>query len=151
MNDHTYATELEWSGTTGEGYRSYGRAHTVRIGDAAVLTLSADPAFRGDPNLPNPEQLLLAAASSCQLLSFLALAARAHVEVIGYSDSARAVMPHDAAPMRITEITLNVTVVVRGTDEQTVRELLEQAHEQCYIANSLSAVMNVSAEVKVVS
>ncbi len=151
MNDHTYTTELEWSGTTGEGYRSYGRAHTVTIGDAAELTVSADPAFRGDPDLPNPEQLLLAAASSCQLLSFLAVAALAHVEVIGYTDSAHAVMPHDASPMRITDITLNITVVVRGTDEHTVRELIEKAHEQCYIANTLSAVVNVNVDVEIVS
>lgn len=151
MDEHNYTSELEWSGSTGQGYRAYGRAHTVGLGEAGALTVSADPAFRGDANLPNPEQLLLAAASSCQLLSFLAVAALAHVDVVGYTDSARAVMPADAAPMRITEITLHVTVTVRGTVEQTVRDLLEKAHEQCYIANTLVAPVAVVAEVEVVA
>ena len=53
--------------------------------------------------------------------------------------------------MRITEITLHVTVTVRGTVEQTVRDLLEKAHEQCSIANTLVAPVAVVAEVEVVA
>ncbi len=151
MRDHTYASEVEWSGSTGQGYREYDRAHTLTIGEAGKLMLSADPAFRGDPRLPNPEQLLVAAASSCQLLSFLAVAARAGVDVIRYSDSARAVMPGDSSPMRITEISLDVAVTVRGADEATVRDLLAEAHRQCYIANSLAAVVSITANVESVA
>ena len=44
-----------------------------------TLKVSADPAFRGDPSRMNPEQLLLMSAASCQLLTFLAVAARAAV------------------------------------------------------------------------
>jgi organic hydroperoxide reductase OsmC/OhrA len=151
MTSHTYTSDLRWSGSTGDGYRAYDRTHTVAVGDASVLQLSADPTFRGDPNLPNPEQLLLAAASSCQLLSFLAVAALAHVDVVRYSDLAAAVMPGDSSPQRITEITLRPTIIVRGTDEETVRGLVEEAHKQCYIANSLTAVMHLAASVEVVS
>ncbi|UJP11768.1 OsmC family protein [Microbacterium sp. KUDC0406] len=150
MTTHTYSSELDWTGSTGQGYRAYGRAHAVGLGEAGPLTVSADPAFRGDADLPNPEQLLLAAASSCQLLSFLAVAAIAGVDIVGYSDSAEAIMPADAEPMRITEITLRVAVVARGTDEWTVRELLETAHEQCYIANTLATPVTVVADVEIV-
>lgn len=150
MNNHTYSSELEWSGSTGQGYRAYGRAHTVGLGTAGSLTVSADPAFRGDAALPNPEQLLLAAASSCQLLSFLAVAALARVDIVGYSDSAHAIMPADADPMRLTEITLHVSVVARATDEWTVRELLQKAHEECYIANTLATPVTVVADVEIV-
>ncbi len=151
MNVHIYRTDLAWSGSTGQGYRSYDRTHSVRMGDTPSLTLSADPAFRGDPSLPNPEQLLLAAASSCQLLSFLAVAARAGVDVVAYTDAARAIMPGDAVPVRITAISLHVSVVVRGADEQTVRRLLEEAHEQCYIASTLATPVDVTAEVEVLA
>lgn len=149
MRTHTYSTELEWSGSTGQGYRSYDRAHNVTLGDAGSLTLSADPAFRGDRNLPNPEQLLLAAASSCQLLSFLAVAAMAQVDVVRYADSATAVMPEDDTPVRITEITLRITVTARAADPATVRELLEEAHRQCYIANTLTAEVRLVTDVEV--
>ncbi|MEJ1089926.1 OsmC family protein [Microbacterium sp. Mu-80] len=151
MSRHTYSTDLDWSGSTGQGYHHYDRTHTVGLGAAGSLTASADPAFRGQPELPNPEQLLLAAASSCQLLSFLAVAALAKVDIVGYADSAEAVMPADADPMRLTEITLRVDVVARGTDEWTVRELLEAAHEQCYIANTLATPVRVVADVEIMS
>ena len=73
---HTYRTSLTWDGTTSGGYKRYDRTHQLRAEPAAAgLTLSSDPAFLGDPTLLNPEQLLVAAASSCQLLSFLAVAA----------------------------------------------------------------------------
>ena len=61
----------------------------------AHLELSSDPAFGGRPERLNPEQLLLMAASSCQLLSFLAVAARARLDVIAYEDEAEAMMPDD--------------------------------------------------------
>ncbi|WP_406249965.1 OsmC family protein [Microbacterium sp. M] len=151
MTDHIYTTGLDWSGSTGVGYRAYDRAHTVAINDEVTLSLSADSAFRGDARSANPEQLLLAAASSCQLLSFLAVAALAHVDIVRCTDSARAVMPADSSPMRITEVTLDVKIVARGTDEATVRALLQDAHEQCFIANSLAAPVTITAEVDIIA
>ena len=107
------------------------------------LDLSADPHFRGDDDLPNPEQLLVLAASSCQLLSFLAVAARAGVDVVGYEDDAVEEMSDGVLPQRITRITLRprVTVAAVGAgavDEKAVHELLQRAHDECYIANSLT-------------
>lgn len=78
---HSYQSHLLWDGTTGVGYDDYERTHRVVLPPAAgELVLSSDPAFRGNARLPNPEQLLVASASSCQLLSFLALAARSRIE-----------------------------------------------------------------------
>jgi len=100
---HRYWTELTWQGSTGGGYAAYDRTHQVSAPPAGVtLSLSADPSFRGDPERLNPEQLLLAAASSCQMLSFLALAAREGIDVVGYQDSAEAFMPLEDKPVRIT-------------------------------------------------
>lgn len=138
---HRYQSHLQWQGSTGQGYGEYQRAHRVAIPPASTeLHLSADPAFRGDPALPNPEQLLLAAASSCQLLSFLALAALAGIDVVGYEDHAEAIMPAARGPMRITQVALRPQIVVAsGVDLEHVYPLVEQAHEDCFIANSLSA------------
>lgn len=138
---HRYQSHLVWAGSTAAGYRDYGRTHQVVTPPAAgQIEVSADPSFRGDPQLHNPEQLLLAAASSCQLLSFLALAARAGLDVVGYQDDAEAVMPAAAGRMRITQITLRPQIVVAaGTDLAQVRELADQAHVGCYIANTLNA------------
>jgi organic hydroperoxide reductase OsmC/OhrA len=136
---HRYQTRLGWRGSTGAGYARYGRAHDVTAPPArSGLRLSADPAFRGDGELLNPEQLVLAAASSCQLLSFLAVAALAGVDVLAYDDDAEAEMPTHDRPVRITRIVLRPRVVLAaGTDPDLVLELLERAHQECYVASSL--------------
>ena len=61
---HTYRTALRWRGSTGAGYEGYDRGHDVSAPPAGDgLALSADPAFCGDPQRLNPEQLLVAAVS----------------------------------------------------------------------------------------
>lgn len=90
----------------------------------------------------NPEQLLVLSASSCQLLSFLAVAARARIDVVDYRDSAEAVMPEDDRPMRITRIVLRPEITVSASDsagptDEKLRHLCEAAHRECFIANSL--------------
>jgi organic hydroperoxide reductase OsmC/OhrA len=97
----------------------------------------------------NPEQLLLVAASSCQLLEFLAIAARARIDVVSYADEAEALMPEDAEPMRITRITLRPHIVIDGdVAEQRVRHYLELAHDGCYIANSLRSEIVIEPRIE---
>jgi organic hydroperoxide reductase OsmC/OhrA len=150
MPDHHYRAQVQWSGSTGLGYAHYPRAHTAYLPPATEgLDVSADPHFRGDADLPNPEQLLVLAASSCQLLSFLAVAARHGVDVVGYEDEATGEMPSRVVPQRITRITLRPTVSVAGdVDEQTVRRLLDDAHDECYIANSLTSELVLEPTVR---
>jgi organic hydroperoxide reductase OsmC/OhrA len=128
-----------WQGSTGAGYEAYERSHGAHAPPASsTLALSADPAFRGDAAQLNPEQLLVVAAASCQLLSFLAVAARARIDVVEYRDDAEAEMPEDEQPMRITRITLRPRITVRGdVSEDRIRHLVDVAHRECYIASSL--------------
>ena len=138
---HSYTSVLSWRGSTGVGYDAYDRTHRVVTPPASgELELSSDPAFRGTANLANPEQLLLAAASSCQLLSFLAMAARSRIDVLAYDDEAEAVMPEAVRPVRITRITLRPRIVVADVvDLEKARKLVGRAHAACYIANTVNA------------
>jgi organic hydroperoxide reductase OsmC/OhrA len=147
---HSYQSRLSWEGSTAAGYDSYDRTHTVTVPPArAALRLSSDPAFNGDAGLANPEQLFLAAASSCQMLMFLAIAARSQVDVIAYEDEADATMPEDTKPMRITQITLRPRVTIRSeTDLDRVRRIVSRAHERCFIANSINAEINIDAVIE---
>ena len=148
MTTSTYSTHLVWSGSTGAGYRTYSRTHRAVAPPAAEVALSADPHFRGDAALLNPEQLLVMAASSCQLLSFLAVAARAGVDVLGYEDDASGVMPHAHGRVALERIELAPVVrVAPGTDTERVLSLVQQAHEECYVANSLRTEVRVDATV----
>ena len=148
---HRYTVSCRWSGSTKAGYEAYDRAHEGSASPAGrPIALSADPAFRGDAALLNPEQLVVLAASSCQLLSFLAVAARARVEVLRYADDGEGTMPEHDAPSRLTSIVLHPTIwVAPGTDEQRVRHLVEVAHRECYVANSLRTEVRVEPTVVV--
>jgi organic hydroperoxide reductase OsmC/OhrA len=146
---HHYQATCSWRGSTAVGYEQYGRGHDATAPPAAAaLELSSDRAFRGDPARLNPEQLVVLAASSCQLLSFLAVCARARVDVTAYDDDAVGVMPEDDQPVRITEIVLRPRIVVSpGPAEDRVRHLVEVAHRECYIANSLRTDIRVEPEI----
>ena len=146
-----YHATCHWAGDTAIGYESYDRAHTSSAPLASTeLMLSADPAFLGHPEKLNPEQLLLMSASSCQLLSFLAIAARARVQILEYDDHAEAEMPEDDKPMRLTKLTLRPRIVVGpGVKEERILKLTEMAHKQCYISNSLSTEIAVEPTVEI--
>src|SRR5258708_599175 len=148
---HRYRARCSWKGTTSVGYEKYDRTHTVCAPPALPsLTLSSDPAFRGDASRLNPEQLVVIAASSCQLLSFLAIAARARVEILEYEDDAEAEMPEGDLPVRITAIKLKPRIVVGpGVSEARVRQLVGQAHDECYIANSLKSNVTVELVIEI--
>ena len=150
---HCYRSHLHWQGSTAEGYEIYSRVHEVVLPPAeGALTLSSDPAFHGDRRLANPEQLLLAAVSSCQLLSFLAIAARSRIEVRAYEDDAEAVMPEDVMPMRITRITLRPRIIVAsGVAAARVERVVKRAHEQCFVSNTLAAEVIVEPTINTAS
>ncbi len=79
------------------------------------------------------------AASSCQMLSFLAVAAQDGVDVLDYEDEDEGTMSTSGHPMRIEHIELSPVIRVRpGTDPEHVTALAHRAHQGCYIANSLT-------------
>jgi organic hydroperoxide reductase OsmC/OhrA len=146
---HHYAARCEWRGSTAGGWAGYDRTHTaVAPPSKRELVLTTGDERVGNPDHMNPEQLLLAAASSCQLLWFLHLAAVARIDVREYVDEAQAVMPEDEPPIRITEIVLRPRVVVAtGPTVDRVGRLLELAHRECNIANSLRSSVRIEPEI----
>lgn len=154
MGDHTYRATIAWDGSdgsTGGGYTAYTRNHEGALPPATDgFALSSDPHFRGDATRANPEQLLVLAASSCQLLAFLHVAATAKLDVLDYTDDAEGLMPADSQPMRITRITLRPKVLVAaGSDVSRFEELMHEAHEGCFIANSLNTEVVVEPTIEI--
>lgn len=152
MATHTYTTSLTWAGSTPD-YESYHRVHDAVIGPLSAR-VSADPSFRGDPALVNPEQLLVAAAASCQMLSFLAVCSLSKVDVLSYTDEAVGTMDDTVKPVRVGEIVLRPHLVVRPQagatlDEAKVLRLVEKAHRTCYIANSLNSDIRIDPTIEI--
>jgi organic hydroperoxide reductase OsmC/OhrA len=140
---HRYTVSVEWTGNRGEGtsgYRSYDRDHEVRAEHVPTIAGSSDRTFHGNPSRWNPEQLLLAAASQCHMLSYLHEAADNGVVVVAYVDHPSAIMTEDGhGGGRFTEITLHPLVTITDPGQVHLAEQLHApASQKCFIANSLA-------------
>src|SRR5258705_186844 len=94
------------------GYETYDRTHRWRFAGGTELDASAAPEYRGRAELPNPEEALVAALSSCHMLTFLAIAARRRFVVDRYDDDAVGHMEKNAdGKLAITRVELRPRVV----------------------------------------
>ncbi|GAA2393803.1 peroxiredoxin [Catellatospora methionotrophica] len=142
MREHRYAVTVEWTGNQGtgtDGYRTYRRTHEVSAPGLPTLPGSSDPAFRGEPDRWNPEQLLLASLSQCHLLWYLHLCSVNGVVVTGYTDSPQATMTEDDDGGRFTEAVLRPRVAVADASmTERALALHHDANKACFIANSVN-------------
>jgi organic hydroperoxide reductase OsmC/OhrA len=144
--EHRYDVTVEWTGNRGAGtesYRGYGRGHVISAAGKPPIPGSSDPAFRGDPDRWNPEELLVAAVSACHKLWYLHLASEAGLSVLAYRDEAVGVMTPDAkAGDRMTEVVLRPHVTIRaGDDADLARRLHHDVPARCAIANSVKCAI----------
>jgi organic hydroperoxide reductase OsmC/OhrA len=150
MPTHRYETSLRWIGSTALGWEGYDRSHSAIAPPAEQEVRLTTGESKGDPAILNPEQLLVMAASSCQMLSFLHVAAKSRIDVVEYEDAATGLMPEDARPLRITEIALRPRIVIDGeANEERVRNLVHIAHDYCFIANTLNCEMTIEPEIEI--
>lgn len=152
---HEFAARLVWDGNLGEGtssYKSYGRQYRAQVAGKPDLAGSADPAFRGDPDKHNPEDLFLVSIAACHMLFYLSLCARNGIRVVAYEDDVRGTLRVDpSGGGRFEEVTLRPRVRIASEEDRTrALELHETAHELCFIANSCSAPIRHEATVEVV-
>lgn len=142
MQTHLYGATVEWTAGTSGGTRrpGYSRSFLVRVPGKPLLQGSADPLFRGDPGVHNPEDLLLAAVSGCHMLTYLALCAQADVAVVAYVDTAVATMEvQPGGGGRFTSLVLEPRVVVEHEPMLSAAHALHaEAGTRCFIANSLN-------------
>lgn len=151
-NEHRFAMSLAWTGNRGTGtqtYRGYGRDHDITgPGKSAAIPGSSAPPFRGDADRYNPEELLIAALSSCHMLSFLHLCATAGIVVTAYSDDAEGTMQLNLdGSGQFTEVVLHPRAEYgQQPQRETIDELHHRAHELCFIARSVNFPVRCSPE-----
>src|SRR4028119_1679432 len=130
----------------------YSRRHELRFDGGAVVTASSSPDVvpvpMSDPAGVDPEEALVASAASCHMLWFLALAQQAGLEVASYLGAAEGEMGRIApGRMAITRIVLRPQIAFAGRqpDAGELERLHHEAHERCFIANSLKSEIVVEA------
>ena len=141
---HTYQAKITWTGNTGtgtSGYKDYERSHTISIPGKPDIPGSSDPSFRGNPEVHNPEDLLLSSLSGCHMLWFLHLCSVNGVVITAYEDEAEGVMELDKTGAgKFTEVTLRpkVTILECNKSKDDINQLHYEANKMCFIANSVN-------------
>jgi organic hydroperoxide reductase OsmC/OhrA len=136
--------KLAWEkGETPFTYEAYTRNHTIAFKNGQeVLTASASPTYKGDGSKADPEDMLVAALSSCHMLSFLAIAAKKKLTVTSYQDDAVGFLENDGGKLWISRVILRPKVAI-DTDAETLSHIHHLAHEACFIANSVKTDVKV--------
>ena len=140
MSEHRI--ELKWArGERVFAYDGFSRAHSVQFSGGQSLQASSAPDYFGDAALANPEELLIAALSSCHMLTFLAVAAKRGHTVERYADAAVGVLEKNSeGKFAVTRVTLHPTIEFGGDKRPSAEELAglhHKAHQHCMIANSV--------------
>lgn len=124
----------------------YGLDHDWTFAGGEVVPASGAPDLGGNPERANPEEALVAAASSCHMLTFLSIAAKHGVKVVSYTDSPTGVLDTiEGGVKAVTRITLRPHVEISEGDlsQEQLERLHHSAHKYCFIANSLSSEVTV--------
>lgn len=142
-----YETKLHWKRTTTDfKYESYDRTHEIKFTGGQTLKGSSAPEYLGKAEHANPEELLLAALSSCHMLTFLAVAAKSHLVLESYDDEATCYLEKgENGILYVTRATLRPKVVFSGDtpSEDKIRLMHEKSHKNCFIANSVTTKIAV--------
>jgi len=150
MTEHRAAIRWQNSGATLD-YDHFSRDHTWAVKEGRLtVPASSAPAYKGNPDVMDPEDALVAALASCHMLTFLAIAARRRLVVLEYSDVAQGSLePNAEGQLAITRVELRPVVrFAPGTtlSEEDYGKLHEKAHRGCFIANSVKAAVTVFPE-----
>jgi organic hydroperoxide reductase OsmC/OhrA len=139
-----YRAVVEWAGEGDFASNRYSRAHVWRFDGGAEVAASASPQVvpvpLSNPAGVDPEEALIASASSCHMLWFLHLARDAALVVTRYVDEATGTMGKDnRGRTAFTRITLRPRIDFAGDapDAQALDRLHHAAHDACFIANTL--------------
>jgi organic hydroperoxide reductase OsmC/OhrA len=133
---HHYPLTLTWTGNT--LVDPYSRDAVATAAGKTDIPVSSAAEYAGDVRRWNPEDLLGTALATCHMLTFLALCAKAKIEVTRYEDGAVSVLDTIEKVTSVTEIHLNPTIrVAPGTSKAKVEDLFHKAHKYCFVANSI--------------
>ena len=134
--------QLEWiKGDVAFTYDTYSRNHQITFKDGVAKTFSAAAVYRGDATKGDPEDLFVAALSSCHMLFFLSFAAAGGFVIDRYEDEAIGEMGKNArGAIAMLKVHLRPAITWIGAppSAEQLDALHHRAHEACYISNSVT-------------
>lgn len=146
---HHKAT-IKWASTTDSfSYDQYNRNHVWAFESGITITASAAPQFLGSKDCVDPEEAFVASIASCHMLTFLAVCSRRDISVVSYEDQAVGFLERDERNLLcVTQVVLKPVVTFQAEqtlDDDELRQLHEKAHQECFIANSVTTRISIEA------
>lgn len=123
------------------------RSGTLAGEDLPVVEFSAPPEFNGEAGKWTPEHFLVAAAASCFMTTFLAIAEISKLRVLSFRSQAHGKLektPEEG--YRFTEINLAPVIEVAPEDVERALRILAKAEKNCFVTKSLRAAVRVEPE-----
>ena len=149
---HDYVTTIRWTGNRGEGtktYQGYDRNWDLSGEGKPVVSCSNDPLLGGNASKYNPEDLLLAAVSSCHMLWYLHLASNLGIVVESYEDNPLAKGEMEASGKgRFVSCTLRPAIAISQGDLDEAHAVHGRIHEFCFIARSVAFPIEIEADIR---
>jgi organic hydroperoxide reductase OsmC/OhrA len=152
---HEYKATVAWKRGAGEAFTDikFSRAHTWAFDGGVTVAASSSPLSVKVPfsraDAVDPEEALVAALSSCHMLTFLYFAARGGYVVDSYEDEAVGTMTkNERGKLFVSKVALRPRIAFSGAKQPSAGELDElhhHAHEECYIANSVRTEVAVES------
>ena len=148
---HDYTSQIRWTGNRGDGnatYDGYDRSWQLCSSGKPIIECSNDPLLGGDPQLHNPEDLLITALSSCHMLWFLHLSLNGGIIVMAYEDNP---IGHGESALsgagRFVGATLRPQITLApGMDPQAADAVHAKIHDVCFIAKSVNFPVRITAQ-----
>ena len=122
-------------------YDEYCRDHVWSFDSGITVAASASPVYLGGEHAVDPEEAFVASVSSCHMLTFLAIAARKRLVIDAYADRAVGELAENSSGrLAVTRIVLSPVIGWAGDvpDDDVLARMHELAHQECFIANSVT-------------
>ena len=126
------------------------RRGVVRATGKPDLDVSSPPEFKGEAGIWTPEDLFVGSLNTCILMTFVAFATRKGLEFASYECRAEGRLEFAEGKYRFPEVKLYPRVVVKSpADVERAQVILESAHANCFISNSISSAVTLTPEIQV--
>lgn len=153
MAAHLYHATISWRRGEGDFAKGrYSRRHVWRFDGGIEVPASASPLVVPKPysvdDAVDPEEAFIASLSSCHMLTFIDIARRAGFTIDSYDDEADGVMEkNEAGRSWISAVTLHPRIAYAGKQPspEELAHLHEQAHDLCFISNSVKTAVTIAA------
>jgi organic hydroperoxide reductase OsmC/OhrA len=152
MADHRATIEWQTAASPADFMRGrYSREHQWTFDGGVRVAGSSSPSVVPLPwssaAAVDPEEAYVAAIASCHMLSFLYIAAKAGFAISAYRDEAIGVMAkNERGRAWVSKVTLApaITYVGKAPTADELAHLHHQAHDECFIANSVNTEIVVA-------